>query len=265
MFGTHRYYEYFQKGDTLINSSMYNKLYHSFEGWNSYEDTIFSAYYNNYQGALRPDNSQNKVFFIPKDSLNEVLLYDFNLEVGDTVPVWHNDFYRPITVESIDTILVNGISLKRFDMKSKKMTGSVYGDVIIEGIGSISDLIQIDNRLEGNLYFKCFLDFNTDFHYPEDCQGLSLSIERNIEGDKDISLKIIPNPCLNEFVLSFKGMHNENQWAELTDINGRIVKHVTIYENRQKITTNHLMKGIYILSVYNKKGLIGKEKLLINK
>lgn len=265
MFGTSRLYEYFQKGDTIINDSPYNKLYHSFEMWDNYEDTIISSYYNNYKGALRPDNNHNKVFFIPKDSLYEVLLYDFNLEVGDTVPVWHNEFHSPIKVESIDTIVVNGISLRRFDMESKKMPESVYGRVIIEGIGSISDLVLIQNNLEGSHGFTCFLDFDKDFHYPENCENDILSIDNNNKTNYETSLSIVPNPCSNEFILSFENMNNEYQWAELTNFSGAIIKHINIFENKQKIETSQLTNGIYIVSVYNNYGLIKRNKLLIIK
>ncbi|MFH0867562.1 MAG: T9SS type A sorting domain-containing protein [Bacteroidota bacterium] len=58
------------KDDTTINSFNYHKLY---KGDSSL-----------YTGAYRNDPSE-KVFFVPKDSLIEYLLYDFGVQAGDTV------------------------------------------------------------------------------------------------------------------------------------------------------------------------------------
>ena len=38
-----------------------------------------------YIGALRDDTVAPKVLIVPRDSISEVLLYDFSVEVGDTV------------------------------------------------------------------------------------------------------------------------------------------------------------------------------------
>lgn len=54
--------------DTLINEQAYKKL------------NLCEA---DYQGALRSDSL--KVYFVPRDSLNEHLIYDFSAEVGDTL------------------------------------------------------------------------------------------------------------------------------------------------------------------------------------
>ena len=54
--------------DTLINSIQYSQI---------------SDCLNGYKGAMRDANG--KVFYVPKDSAQEYLVYDFTAEVGDTL------------------------------------------------------------------------------------------------------------------------------------------------------------------------------------
>ena len=50
--------------------------------------------------------NQGKNVFILSDT-SEYLLYNFNLNVGDT-PLSYNNFYDNITISAIDSIFING-------------------------------------------------------------------------------------------------------------------------------------------------------------
>src|SRR6188474_3640675 len=68
--------------DTVINGQVYHKLSIPFVQHNT---TDFCSEVVGYQGAIRQDTSIRKVFYVsPTDSI-EQLLYDFNMQVGDTV------------------------------------------------------------------------------------------------------------------------------------------------------------------------------------
>ena len=88
-------FEYYIDNDTLLNSHKYYKL---FKSGVAYYDTPF--YYNGiYVGAIRDDD--NKFFYVKKNELSEVQLFDFNLEPGDTIQTLIGKGY---VVSIIDTL-----------------------------------------------------------------------------------------------------------------------------------------------------------------
>jgi hypothetical protein len=260
VFATTRNFQFIQTGDTLINENFYQKMYYSYEAWDDYADTLLRGKYKEYKGAIRPVNSEKKVYYIPKDSSTEVLLYDFNLELGDTIPVWHDNFPNPKIVRSIDTIIVGGEQLKRFKIGNSKSDTSIFGNMIIEGIGSIKELLYIDNHLEGFYGFKCFWNKDTDFNYPENCKTITLSTNELMESK--INFQVIPNPCFNYFTISTQEIRFENFWFNLTDINGNILLHQEFNSNNHRINLESLSSGLYFLLVYNKTDLIYNEKIV---
>jgi PKD repeat protein len=70
-------------GDTVISSKIYYKYYYSlihfYQGQNP--DTLLKHVY---AGCLRSDGE--KVFYIGKNNNSELLLYDYSLKIGDTLP-----------------------------------------------------------------------------------------------------------------------------------------------------------------------------------
>ena len=83
--------------DTVINSNSYSKIF-----------ICDSAY----KGAIRETNQ--KVYFIPKDSVQEFLLYDFSVLAGDSLfnvymEYTYNQggFLADIAVHQVDSILIN--------------------------------------------------------------------------------------------------------------------------------------------------------------
>ena len=88
-----------QSGQGLQGDSLHNNL--------SYSKISKSLLEPDDSGLLRVENE--KVFFIPKDSIEEILLYDFSLEAGDTFQLADNWFlFSPdyLVVNSIDSILI---------------------------------------------------------------------------------------------------------------------------------------------------------------
>jgi hypothetical protein len=118
---------YFIHGDTTIKSRKYFKLYKS---GNIFLDVPFT-YINYYYGAIRDEMS--KTFFVKKNKTDETLLFDYNLNIGDTVK---SSIGNGKIIQSIDT-LQNGRRLFYY-VKSKFQLG-----YFIEGIGSNGGLFSI--------------------------------------------------------------------------------------------------------------------------
>lgn len=56
----------------------------AFGGWCS-SSIQYSGY--GYAGAFRNDSLNKKVYFVKPGMLNDTLFYDFDLQLGDTLPV----------------------------------------------------------------------------------------------------------------------------------------------------------------------------------
>lgn len=104
--------------DTVINAVQYSQI---------------SNCLNSYRGALRDANG--KVYYVPKDSVREYLLYDFTAQEDDTIRNvymeygWGGFGLEELVVAQIDSILVNNSWRKRMHFYS----GSSEW---IEGVGN---------------------------------------------------------------------------------------------------------------------------------
>jgi len=126
-------YKYTVNGDTLISLKTYFKIYKT---GTSYLDGPFS-YQNIYTGALRDAN--NKFFFVKKYETVEVLLYDFNVKIDDTIRVPYGSDFEEKIVSSVDS-LPDGRRIIHFNPKEPIIgCGDQY---YIEGIGGSGGLIE---------------------------------------------------------------------------------------------------------------------------
>ncbi|MBN2762362.1 MAG: T9SS type A sorting domain-containing protein, partial [Bacteroidales bacterium] len=118
--------KYYIRDDTFINTRNYFKIYKSGV---AFYDLPF--YYNNiYVGAIREED--NKVYYIKKSRRTESWLYDFNLEVGDTIK---SDIAQGNTIKLIDT-LPGGRKILYYDL------GHYTEAFLIEGIGTNGGLLS---------------------------------------------------------------------------------------------------------------------------
>lgn len=139
------YYRFFMAGDTTIDNQNYTNIYRAISN-TQVIDTSMAIWW----GGIRQDSSQ-KVWFrgtgatssnyvgrcdFPADTA-EVLLYDFDIAVGDTVEVFSGmnlSFYGPYTVLDMDTITIGNVQRRRWWMDHDNATlGFEYW---IDGIGS---------------------------------------------------------------------------------------------------------------------------------
>ena len=75
----------FINGDKIIGTHTYHKIYTTGQHTN-WCPSYSGYYYNACNCALRQDSLQKKVFQYSSTYSKDTLLYDFNLNVGDTLP-----------------------------------------------------------------------------------------------------------------------------------------------------------------------------------
>ena len=154
-------------GDTTIGPYQYAKLKCKVEyeqgsdqsQWCTESIDIWEYHYGN----IRENGKQ---VFIQRLGLPEYLAYDFNLNIGDTVPSPSNFTGSEANriIDSIDAVMVDGIIRKRYWISS--------GKHIVEGIGASSGLF---NPLYQNAFcdmkMLCYTEENIVQYYDFYCKN----------------------------------------------------------------------------------------------
>lgn len=235
--------------DTVINSNAYIKL--------SYCD-------GSYRGALRDAGGQ--VFFVSKDSLEERLLYDFTVEIGDTLTnlFFQNLWVDTLYVSNVSSILIGGQSRKTVFLSLESDLNSSLGAYWIEGVGCTAGLLvdpDVNNNISG-IYarLECFSSNDSlfspvsNFYYMGSgtCQLNYLSDNQLFEEP----FNIYPNPANDIVYVQFS---NSNEPFEISIFNslGQRVYVESVQENQFpfSITVLDWQPGIYFVSVKNSTGI----------
>lgn len=236
--------------DTLINDNTYSKLY-------LLSDTEDVLNNREYKGAIRCDSEQ-MVFYVPKTWEDEILIYDFDVEIADTIwaePVAGRGWFHPynyLIVADIDSIAMQNHYRNRIEAIPEPGYPSLTP--WIEGIGSIRGLlfqsggVPNDGRW-GELV--CFFDNgNLVYHNPEfeNCYPLPLDDVPYPKDFGDTFLKLYPNPSVNEMIIECPT--GEIERITVLDINGReVYLRKGIYSNRTMLYTKQFEEGLYYLRV----------------
>jgi hypothetical protein len=241
-------------GDTIIDSAIYHKLFKSefyYQSGVNYHCSTNNplVFWSGYKGAIRQDTIQRKVFYREPNSTTDSLLYDFSLNVGDTIKSYIKILCpdSPTVVTSIDSVLIGTHYRKRWTVNQYFCISNAQ---IIEGIGSASGLLEpfINTGVGGQTTYKlyCFSQNNqTLYPYYSLTSGCSLITSIQEQTSNDL-ISISPNPSSGQFTIETNSTDKKN--IDLFNING---KHVfsDIISEKAIIDMTNLNEGIYILVI----------------
>ncbi len=260
---SHNDYNYYINGDTVINTHVYKKLFKY--GYGYYEWLGPNPIPPNCQGSFIIGSEIIPYGFI-RDTLREIYMldnpeqciYDFNLNVGDTLPICYGNSDQ--TILSIDSLLVNGNYMKRYHLSHS----GGQSQAIIEGIGHEYGFIEgLPPILNGCMYNLVCFSVNNISYYPNsnlDCHSVN-SINELFKN----SVNIFHNSSLNCLYLRANGLKIEG--INLFDLFGRSIKIVQIndVESSLKIDLPQLSTGYYFLSINTNEGVFSKPIIISNK
>ncbi|MBL7910972.1 MAG: T9SS type A sorting domain-containing protein [Bacteroidia bacterium] len=254
------------KGDTLLGGKNYHKVYN--------QTNTLLGFYREFAKKIYA-----KVIFYADTS--EILIYDYNLNVGDTFYDKRTDlsitFKYKYLVTSITTTSLTLDSRKQYNFSFEGYQGPVssYSNLggacnfyWIEGIGSLKGVFN--NRaaiIEGTECYQAALISNASFstlkcfehknvqYMSQSCLTLS-----NKEFNDSYSLNIYPNPT-NEFINIDLGNFSETKKYDLKIIN-LLGQNVIEDKIENKINISTLKNGIYFLHLYDRENLIATEKII---
>lgn len=245
------YTDHFLDGDTTINSFTYNKVYA-----NVYSPTTGVYVYNRYDGAMRDDSVARTVYFVPKDSANEVLLYDFNLTVGQVFPLtWYSRVnYYPDTVAIIDSVWVGTSWHRRY-----KSTSGIHE--IIEGLGSVGGLLEA--HLTSGAEFtdlRCFYQ-NDAPAWPDTAVGCATPVGYN-SFNTTPAITVYPQPSEGRFIV--ENINSEYQILTVHSADGRLIQSARINSaGRMEIDLSAQPEGLYFLQLSGSGNEMFYQKIMI--
>lgn len=243
-------YSYSIPGDTLINSVLYHKIVIQFIQNNNSSCGVFN--YVGYKGCIRQSIIDKKVYCILPNDTVEHLIFDFNLNVGDTIPTIPYPCNSKIIVSHVDSVLI-GTTYRR------RWLGSYLE--IIEGIGAnvefLNPMCELIDGLTGLL--TCFRQNGTTI-YPDSSFNCSVITNINSISNKFSFVKLFPNPFHSSTTVLTSV---EKATMEIYNSFGEFVRVLIISNYSTIINRNSLSDGIYFYRLSNDKGKIASGKFVI--
>ncbi|WP_052595021.1 T9SS type A sorting domain-containing protein [Aureispira sp. CCB-QB1] len=232
-------YRYFFDGDTLIGNHLYNKLfYHPLivvynPSPSFYLDTsitIFKTY-------IREDTNARKTYILEPWETSEVLMFDFSLNIGDTLNSTYTTDGSPIVVDTItNEVLLNGVIRKKWMFDN--------GHFYIEGIGSSQGFFSPLFTFFGFwLEMNCVNDNNV-LIYGNGCFRILEVEEVNVF---ETSLRAYPNPVKDRLIVEQEEMDLVE--CKLFDLYGRMLLQKKIFSKVEEIDLSDFPQGMYILDM----------------
>ena len=262
-------------GDTTISATdqdtlSYSKVYSLF-------DSTLTNPNSTYFAALRETEDKEVYALLP--GFEEGLLYDFNLEVGDTI--WYaiggslcynsvsftdEDHYKVVTATD-SILLVNGETRKRWHLTDHP--NGIMNDVWVEGIGSVVwyglfNPFITDITLCGDSYsFACMKEGDEVIYlsnpYCEECFcQLMTTVNENDLAEAD-PIHIYPNPANDHLVIESTEMIEK---LRIIDITGNVAKEKQVGNLMIRIPVMDLTNGVYLIELQSSRKQYQK-KLII--
>ncbi len=253
------YFDYSMNGDTTINSLNYKKIYRSFVKTDtiSCDDPLVNSDVpqSGYIGALRDDEVANKTFFMFPGTNADSLLYDYNLQAGDTLKGFISRYFSNYTmaVLSVDSVQVGGNYRKRWNFEGIHN----HDSYIIQGIGSSFGLIENAYTYAWDFterFLVCLTDddevvFTSDYDSEMGCSPV---IQDVTDAEQNSTFKLFPNPMVESTALR-SDVFLKDATLLIYNQPGRLVsqiEHVTGFNHT--IFRSNLTAGMYFLVIKQK-------------
>lgn len=244
---------YYVNGDSIINDTVYKKLHKVGEQTYSWFDDppipnwcSGSWTFNDFYTLIRQE--EHKIFF--RDTWHgDTFIYDFQLNVGDTLPQSAVNWEQDIIITSIDSLLVGNHYRKVFNFF---ITDGPYS--IIEGIGHPGGFIEPFPPGYGVSNLNCFA-LNSITYYPEfnaPCD-LTLNTPNDFKRDK---IKFYPNPTSKSITIE---LDNSAEISKVSayNISGleTNLKFEQLEQSSLEIDLSILNNGLYLIRLIDNENI----------
>ena len=222
---------------------------------------------------LREENGIVYKYFPNENS--EKILFNYNLEVGDTFSLLGSAYSSPycsgigtnVLIFTLEVFEIENINIAGLNRKVLKFIDNNFpqgGEVLqwIEGIGSISGFDNTwemqDITCSSNLV--CFTK-NSEIYYFNDatsCDNTTLSIGEQFKNQ----IILYPNPVTERSVLQLP-IEAEIDQIKIYNISGQLVKTENISSNNFSLNSMNFANGLYFYQVFSKDELLKTEQFIV--
>jgi hypothetical protein len=244
------------QGDSVLSNETWFKMF-------STTDTTFT---NNleFQGLLRSSNG----LVIFQDTASTVdTLYDFNLEVGDSMLFNFYDMYLEyLKVETVDSIEINSQMFKQIHFSEPLILSAFayVSEVWIENIGSVhGPLFPSRPRFTSSespaaLDLTCTETNFTPFYQNSIYYQCYYSVILDTKELTRTDFNIYPNPVTETLFIQQQGQYGQ---FYIRDILGHEVLSGSLQSNKQSVDISQLKTGIYLVTVILENATLTKKIL----
>ena len=251
---------YYTDGDTIVGGLDYK---------------ILDGYHFSSRTFLLHENLIEKTVqlaIITPTKVTEFLLYDFSLEIGDSIELFNPVSPYPLLAGfyQLDSIVFKPLEdsqlYRHFYLSpTNSNTQSNESPIWIESVGSLSLINGPGStpNFNGGGQLSCYFKdgesryFNSDSIQTCD-QEHFLSLDELIDQSQ---FTVFPNPSINSITISTDS--NEFSKCEIVDINGNLVLDFKLEQNNTY--THHLDPAIYFIKLLNKNSVSREQKLIVIK
>ena len=229
-------------GDTIISEQTYKKVYLS-------EEEIPTNW--EYEGGIREE--EEKVWYFSKYGNGETIIYDFTIEVGDTITY----LPQPLVVDSINYREINGEDRKHFYLSYLEIP---YTEFWIEGIGSNYGILSSGGGMGigGWTWFLCMSE-NGELIYMNPNYNSCHLISTGFEEIKNSIIQVYPNPTQDKIkIANIDNIQIES--ISLVNLKGQNVREFE--KNKTDLDLTGILTGIYLLKLTHANGEILKKIMI---
>lgn len=217
--------------------------------------------YNPTIGGLREDTLTKKVYYY--DYYQEVILYDFTLNIGDTI-YYGRQYGNPESVYYKVVDSIGSINLNDGMRKIWYLTTSMYNmkDIWIEGIGSVFrygllNPLQPDIPTDASsTYFGCFkygnvFYFNRQATNSEDCPCSQWLVSVPDVTSVSDEIKLYPIPTKDKLNINLGNTTYDN--LEIYTCNSKLIEKTKINSGKTiELNLDNFERGIYFIKFSGK-------------
>ena len=244
-------------GDTLIGGAYWSKMYIT-------SDSSFQSGFT-FLGDVKETNGF--VIFLGATGTIDTI-YNFNLNIGDSVA--YNFIFGKtyLKVENIDSIEINGEYYKQFHFQEPWVVPFYLNEVWIEEIGSIhgplfpADPRVFETEIPDSTYLTCYKSNDTVVWNNPDYESCYINIVLSTNDIQNEQLKVFPNPFNNEIRIEFPDNEKAKYIMSIYDLSGNLIFATPINQTgHYEINSQSLKTGIYIIQIESDKQIF-RQKLV---
>ncbi|MCC6937217.1 MAG: T9SS type A sorting domain-containing protein [Flavobacteriales bacterium] len=240
------FYNYYTVGDSVIDNVTWTKV--AREGVVTYMWQASPPVGPGCQGMHSYGPAEHGVQLIRQEGRSlriwvddaDQLLFDFDLTLGQTLPLTWNNWNTDITVIAVDSVLIGTEMRARFEL------GNSWAQYLIEGVGSSNGLFEpISNFFDCGYGLDCF-GLGSQSYYPTNWTGGCLVTMglNDIKGNEAIT--VAPNPATDRVRIS--GIQAGDALT-LHDGFGRVVLQVRSNSTKTDLDVSDLPTGVYTVAI----------------